>query len=325
MAQAPRITLDQWRALLAVVDSGGYAQAAGSLHKSQSTVSHAVHRIETLLGVKLFEIQGRKAVLTAAGSVLARRGRRLVDQAASVENIAASLAAGWEAEISIAVDAIFPTWLILDCLHRFAEERPETRLELYDTVLGGTDEALLERRVDLAISAHLPQGFFGEYLTRVRFLPVAAPFHPLHQLRRGLTYEDLRPHRQIVIRDSGSQRLRSAGWLGADQRLTVSHKATSIRAILMGLGFAWLPEALIHDELASGQLKPLTLVEGGKPDISLFVTLSAPDAAGPGVRRLLSLIRDAVQAIEREPSANEPARTAFVASSTDDPLRSKAS
>ncbi|MGH9577863.1 MAG: LysR family transcriptional regulator, partial [Terriglobales bacterium] len=39
MATNLRITLDQWRALLAVVDAGGYAQAAAALHKSQSTMS----------------------------------------------------------------------------------------------------------------------------------------------------------------------------------------------------------------------------------------------------------------------------------------------
>src|SRR2546429_7084498 len=32
----PRIPLDQWRALVAVVEKGGYAKAAAALHKSQS-------------------------------------------------------------------------------------------------------------------------------------------------------------------------------------------------------------------------------------------------------------------------------------------------
>ena len=41
----PHIALDQWRALIAVVDSGGYAQAAEALHKSQSSVTYAVQKI----------------------------------------------------------------------------------------------------------------------------------------------------------------------------------------------------------------------------------------------------------------------------------------
>lgn len=59
---APRITLEQWRALVAVVDAGGYAQAAERLHKSASSVIYAVQKIEALLDVKAFEIHGRKAV-----------------------------------------------------------------------------------------------------------------------------------------------------------------------------------------------------------------------------------------------------------------------
>ncbi|HEX4596253.1 MAG TPA: LysR family transcriptional regulator, partial [Burkholderiaceae bacterium] len=51
---SPKITLDQWRALMAVVDAGGYAQAAESLHKSQSAVTYAVQKLEAVLGVKVF-------------------------------------------------------------------------------------------------------------------------------------------------------------------------------------------------------------------------------------------------------------------------------
>src|SRR6185503_13610146 len=74
----PRITLEQWRALQAVVESGGYAQAAEALHKSQSTLTYAVQKIERLLGLKIFEIQGRKAVLTKPGEVLYRRAKTLI-------------------------------------------------------------------------------------------------------------------------------------------------------------------------------------------------------------------------------------------------------
>ena len=69
----PQITLEQWRTLIAVVDAGGYAQAAEILHKSQSAVTYSVQKIESLLNVKAFEIQGRKAQLTPTGQMLYRR------------------------------------------------------------------------------------------------------------------------------------------------------------------------------------------------------------------------------------------------------------
>ena len=87
-ASGPRISLDQWRALLAVVDEGGYAPAAEALHKSQSAVSYAVQQIEKQLDVKAFELRGRKAVLTPAGQMLHARARVLLEEAASVERAA---------------------------------------------------------------------------------------------------------------------------------------------------------------------------------------------------------------------------------------------
>src|SRR5712671_3970308 len=206
---APKISIDQWIALVAVVESGSYAKAGEQLHKSQSTLTYAIQTLEELLGVKVFEIRGRKAELTATGEVLYRRGKRLVEEAARLEHAAGELAKGWEPEIRLAAEIIFPTWLMVQCLGEFAKERPETRIELYETVLGGTDEALASRSVAFAICTSVPQGFVGDVLMPIRALCVAAPSHPLHALGRALTLEDLRHYRHIVIRDSGAQRARS--------------------------------------------------------------------------------------------------------------------
>src|SRR5271169_2112958 len=159
MTANPKISLEQWRALQAVVDAGGYAQAAEMLHKSQSAVTYAVQKIESLLSVKVFAVVGRKAHLTPTGEVLYRRAKALLDEAAALESAAGSLAAGWEPELRLAVEIIFPTWLLLQCFARFAEERPQTRIELYETVLSGTEEALLQRKVALAICSQVPPGF----------------------------------------------------------------------------------------------------------------------------------------------------------------------
>src|SRR3954466_1573171 len=86
----PRVTLEQWQALVAVVDLGGYAKAAESLHKSQSSVTYAVQKLQSLLGVKAFEIRGRKAELTSAGKLLYRNARALLDEAGALEQAAKS-------------------------------------------------------------------------------------------------------------------------------------------------------------------------------------------------------------------------------------------
>jgi len=296
MPTSPHITLAQWRALIAVVDAGGYAQAAETLHKSQSAVTYAVQKIESQLALKAFEIQGRKAVLTPTGQLLYRRALALVDEASDLELAAHALSAGWEAEIHLAVEILFPTWLLLDCLARFGAESPRTRIEVIESVLGGTTEALLTGQADLAISPQMPPGFLGDPLMHMPVLGVAQRDHPLHRLGRKITARDLLAHRHIVVRDSGNKRDRRAVSVDVDQRWTVSQMATSIEAVRMGYGFAWLPREHIRAELASGVLKPLPLREGGERVVALYLILADPDFAGPGVRRLAALIREMVGA-----------------------------
>lgn len=289
------ISLEQWRALVTVVDTGGYAQAAEMLHKSQSSVTYAVQKIESLLDVKAFEIQGRKAILTPTGQFLYRRARALLDEAIGLERAAKRLSAGWEAEIRIAAEIIFPSWLLLECLDRLGVESPHTRIEYIESVLGGTTEALLTGVADLAIAGTVPPGFLGMPLMRLRFIPVANPQHPLHQLGRDLTLEDLRKHRHLVVRESGTKRDTRVLVLDSSQRWTVSHTATSIEAVRAGYGFAWFPEEKIRNELRDGCLKPLPLGDGGERFQQLYLIVADPDSAGPGTRRLAEIIREAVK------------------------------
>jgi DNA-binding transcriptional LysR family regulator len=289
----PRITLDQWAALVAVVEEGGYAHASKRLHRTQSTVTYTVQKLEELLAVKVFERQGRKAVLTPAGAVLYRRGKSLLEDAERLERAAAGLARGWEPEIRIAVDTIFPTWLLLRCLAVFGDEHPDTRIEIIESVLGGTEEALTEGSVDFVIGGIVPGGFLGESLMQVRFVCAAAPSHALHRLGRKVTLDDLRAHRHLVVRDSGVRRSRSGGWLN-ERRWTVSNKATSIRAASMGLGYAWFAEENIREELDAGVLVPLPLAAGGERFATLYLVFADAEATGPGARRLTEILRDKV-------------------------------
>lgn len=296
---APRITLEQWRCLVAVVDAGGYAKAAEALHKSQSSVTYAVQKLEELLDVKAFEIRGRKAMLTPTGESLCRRARLLLDEAGGLERAARKASAGWEAEIVLAAEVLFPTWLVLKCLDTFGAESPQTRIELIETVTGGGPEALiealLEGQVDIALTPHIPAGFSGEPLMPVHAIPVAHPDHPLHHLDREITSRDLRKHRQLVVRDSVNQRDKESPILNAEQRWTVSNMPTSIGAACRGYGFAWLPSEKIRDEIAEGTLKPLRLRGGAERIIQMYLVFSDPDAAGPGVLRLAEVIREEVR------------------------------
>ncbi|HKW39100.1 MAG TPA: LysR family transcriptional regulator [Burkholderiales bacterium] len=291
----PKITLDQWAALATVVEAGAYARAAEKLHKSQSSVTYSVQQIESLLGVKAFEIKGRRAVLTPSGQLLYRRARILLDEATSLEKAANSASAGWEAEIRVAAEMIFPAWLLLKCFEKLGAESPHTRVEYYETVIAGTNEELTAGRVDLAITPQIPQGFTGAPLMSLRMLLVAHPQHPLHKLGRPLSLRDLRAHRQLVVRETGLQRP-TRTLIEATQRWTTSHISTAIFAASMGLGYGWFPEERLLGELERGSLKRLELRDGGAERIRQFYLVYAdPENAGPGTKRLAEIIREMVK------------------------------
>jgi DNA-binding transcriptional LysR family regulator len=293
----PNITLEQWRTLISIVDAGGYAQASEAMFKSQSAVTYAVQKIESMLDVKVFEIKGRKAALTPTGQMLYRRALALINEANELEQAANALSAGWEANINLVAEILFPSHLLLTCMKQFGLESPHTRIELIESVIGGTPEALLKGEADIAITPQLPPGFLGNLLIRIKIVAVAHADHPLHQLGHTLSYKDLRAYRHLVVRDSGKNRGQRAAIVEVDQRWTVSQIATSIEAVSMGFGFAWLPEEHIKRELRTGLLKPLPLIEGGTREIPLYLVIANPDFAGPGIRRLTEIIKNSVESL----------------------------
>ncbi|KUJ83131.1 LysR family transcriptional regulator [Microbulbifer flavimaris] len=287
----PKVTLEQWRMFQSVVEHGGFSQAAQAVHKSQSSINHAVHKLQESLGVDLLEVRGRKAELTDAGRILLSRAGGLLNEAEALEGVASSLAVGREAALTIAVDVIFDYDCLFNAIERFAEEFPHTRLEVRETVLSGAEELLLQQEADFILSARVPQGFVGEPVSVVRFLPVAHPDHPLHRLGRPVARKDLKGSRQIVLRDSASRNRQDSGWLGSDQRVTVTNVQTSIELIERGLGFAWLPETRIRESLSADRLLPLPTEEAWKRNVTVYLVYSDSDKSGPAAHFLIDVLR----------------------------------
>lgn len=290
---AVQVSLEQWQALIAVVDQGGYAQAAESLSKSQSSVSYAVQKIESELSIRIFRLEGRKAKLTELGESIVQHARRLIEQAQLTEQVAKQLGEGGLSRLRVSMDSIFPETLMLEALALFSERYPYTRVELRETTLSGTDEALLGRQADLVIGGRVPPGFLGEPLLRVPFLAVAHPDHPLHHRPAPLTLEDLKLHRQLVVMDSGRRRLDS-GWLGAEQRWSFNVADSSIKAACMGLGFAWYPETRIQEALSLGLLKPLPMERGSKRYVELYLIYADGNFCSEPLKEFGEILRQRV-------------------------------
>ncbi len=284
MAGLARTTLEQWAVLAAVVDRGGFAQAAAALHRSQSAVSYAVARLQEELGVPLLAIQGRKAVLTPHGTTLLKRARVLLQDLETLERLALNLKQGWEPQLDLVVDAAFPRERLMKIVAELQQLCPNTQMQLSDAVLSGAEEAIVDARADVVVTTRVPQGFLGDFLMEVMFVAVARPDHALFGLEHPLAPADLARHVHVVVRDSGMRQQRDEGWLGDDRRCTVSSVEASLATIRAGLAYAWLPEHLVAEYLRSGELRALPLAAGATRGLQLHLVLVRPELAGPAAR-----------------------------------------
>ncbi len=301
----PRVSLEQWRTLQAVIEQRGFAQAAAYLHRSQSAVSYAVQRLQDNLGVSVLRIEGRRAVLTEAGEVVLRGARQLLRDAEALETLAHELKAGWEAEIRLVVDAAFPTEVLMEALQAFAPHDRGTRVLMQEVVLSGAMDVLREGTADLVISAGLPDTVLADELIEIEFVAVARADHPLHQQNKLLEFSDLRREMQIVIRDSGQYQVADHGWLESEHRWTVSSIERALSTVNYGLGFAWLPRHRILPYLESGQLKALPLSQGQTYSAHLYLSYAHPERIGPATRLLTKHLQNAVDKFKSQVASTQ--------------------
>lgn len=254
-----RLTLDALETLDAIAEKGSFARAAESLHRVPSAVTYTVNKLESDMGIALFDRSGQRAVLTPAGRELLERGRDLLRQAEALECRMKRAALGWETQLVIAVDEIVPLEHIFPLIQRFDALECGTRLRFTQEIFGGSWDALMDRRADLAIAApgEPPAGYglqSREWAT-AHFLFVCAPQHPLAQLKAPLTGEQIAQHRGIVVSDS-SRRLpaRTAGVLPGQPVLVVPTLAAKRDAHIAGLGVGFLPVHYAADAVKAGTL-----------------------------------------------------------------------
>lgn len=285
-----KTTLEQWRILQAVVDYGGYAHAAEALHRSQSSLNHAVKKLEHQLGVEVLQVKGRKAFLTEAGEVLLRRSRVLTETAEGLEKLAENIDVGWEPQLTICVEAIYPRDLLFRALARFYPESRGTRIRIMDTVLTGSVEQILNKGVDLAITGHVPKGYTAEELCRIEFMLVTHHRHELAALGQAISQQELIKHMQVVIKDNALKPSESQGWLRSEQRWTVDSFERAKQILKHGLGFCWLPRHEVLQELASGEFVGLDVDFSSTRTGTVGLVVPDPDGLGPGGRRLYDIL-----------------------------------
>lgn len=294
MPYRPKSTLEQWRILQAVVDAGGYAQAADLLNKSQSSLNHAVAKLQSQLGVELLEVIGRKAQLTPAGEVMLRRSRILTQQIEDLELLADNLDKGWEPEIRIATELAYPKPFLYQALQAFYPISRGSRVQIIDTVLTGTSEIIMQKKADLVITGVVPKGYLSEPLYVTRFIPVVGCQHPLASID-SLDQNELSQQLQIVIRDTAVRPQEHMGWLKAEQRWTVNNFHEAVDILQLGLGFCWLPDFVVNPQLENGQLCRLPLKQSTERLVPMSLLAPQEETLGPGSRQLRQLLLAAHQ------------------------------
>ena len=265
-----KLSLDALSVLDTIDRKGSFAAAAEELHRVPSAITYQVQKLEQDLDALLFDRRGHRAKLTPAGRELLAQGRPLLQAAGELEHRIRRIATGWEPELRIAVDTIIPFKALYPLLDRFYRDcggnGEHTRLRLLNEVLGGTWDALLDARADLAIGApgdapsgsHLRVRRLGELET----VFAVAPRHPLAKAREPIADATLREHRIVVIADSSRVGPpRTIGLLDGQDTLTVSDMPAKLAAQIAGLGCGSLPRFLAAPAAASGQLVIKRLAE----------------------------------------------------------------
>ena len=295
--RAFHVTLKQWRALHAVVDCGGFCEAAESLHLSQSAVSHAVAKLQEQFGIPLLRISGRKAELTEQGRALLERSRSLLCDAMDLEQFAEDLRRGAQAPIRLALDPDFPPGLLLRAQRSLAERGHDLPLRASELSAERAEEALRCRRIDLAIMSHAPPGFQHAALLQIEYVPVAHPQQRLCRLQRPLHADDLDAELEIQLMRAGEPVPVDRNLMLPARRLRwqVGSADNAIQALREGVGYAWLPRHLVQPWLERGALALLPMRHGGGRSVRLFLA-HAPAVRDSRLRLLADALRSQAQA-----------------------------
>lgn len=289
------LSIDQMRAALAVAELGSFSGAARKFKRAQSAVSYAVTTLERQLGVALFDrSDGATPQPTEAGRVLLREMEAVVRRADEIKNQAREIGKGLEHELPITIDSLFPLGRLADILKEFAEEFPTVQIHIRVEAMGAVQGDILEARSTLGIIGslpHLPAGLIGDAVGSVVRFPVAARDHPLARghPRKRLPHRLLLDHIQILQSDRSNLTVGRDFTVYTGRTWRVSDLAAKRILISTGIGWGYMPEHDIADDIASGVLRRMWVENLRDQNTIAFIVVRRRDRVlGPAARWLLA-------------------------------------
>jgi LysR family transcriptional regulator, regulator for bpeEF and oprC len=254
-----------------------------------------VARLEASLGVKLFHRTTRQVSLTPDGERLFRRCERVL---AEIEDLQAE-AAGTRASVSGTLRIDMPiTYGRRVVLPRLAELLRRHPLLQFDARLSDGYADLVREGLDAAIRIGTLRDS-SLVARRIDWQDLVLVASPRYLAERGKPerVEDLAGHAAILFRMPSSGRNRP--WqlrvgrreitLNPDHRIQVNDGEGIVAAACMGLGIAQIPDNLVRDELAQGDL--VELLPGHRPPpMPISVVVPSSRLQPPRVRALIECL-----------------------------------
>jgi len=241
------ITLRQLQVFVAASRARSFSEAADRLGISQPSLSGTISKIETQLGLRLFDRTTRSLILTADGRDLAAVADDLVrDFEAALSGISAR-AAGKRGRVSVAVLPSVAATVLPEALGAFAKEYPEIDVSVHDVLQERAVAILRNGVVDFAVTtqaAAYPELHFEE-LGADPFYLVCKRNHPLARLKT-VTWKDTVDYPFIALSATTSVRRFADTAMGQTElvirpRYEVEQILSAVTLVSAGLGITALP------------------------------------------------------------------------------------
>ncbi|WP_158240475.1 LysR family transcriptional regulator [Telmatospirillum siberiense] len=299
MMSASLPSIDQITTFLAVVEHGNFSAAAKMMNRPQSSVTYAIQKLETDLGITLFDRSARLPILTTEGRALVPMARRLALEMRTLQRSADSMAQGIERKLLLAVDCAFPTARLIAVLARFNREFPIVRARITIDSLHAVAMAVVDGTATLGIAgpviAQFPE-LASHPIGMIARVPVAAPDHPLGLMTGPIPPEAFREQVQIVMANA-SRHPRQRMFNSPEGVIwRINDMGFKKNAILSGLAWGRLPLALARADLDAGRLVRLEAEGVTDSDwcrpLPMHLAYRRDDILGPAARWIRQALMD---------------------------------
>ena len=285
MAVLPAIT--NLQAFEAVARRRSFVLAAAELHLTASAISHQVARLETHLGVRLFERSAHGVRISPAGELyMARVGGALSAIASATED----LRQGVSNSLYVHSSPSFASSWLMSRLHIFAGAYPDIALNL-SAAHTASDFALGQADIDIRYGVPNWPELVVEPLFEERIVPLASPaFIQEHRLKRPEHLLNVKLIQSNVSVVQWSDWFRAFADKRAPDRFSVrfDRAQMSLDAATQGLGVALESATIANRLITERKLRPLFGMEKAIKVKAHFVVYPPRHANRPPVKAFLA-------------------------------------